>query len=1154
MLRKYSLCIVAVGLLLVLGSSAWGQNATGRIVGTVTDPQGAVVAGANVKVINVATAVVIPTVTNSEGYFDVQAVPIGIYKVSVNHPGFSVAVTQEKRLFINETNRYDITLVLGTEQQTITVDAVVSGVETVNSTIGESVTGEAVKDLPLNGRDVLGLALLQPGVTPANDDAGGHGFSISGNRTTAVTYLLDGGLNTDLMRNDVVMNPNPDAIEEFRVLTSNYNAEYGRNAGGIISVVTKSGTNKVHGSAYDYVRNDDFNANSFFNNFTDTPRSILKRHQFGATLGGPIEIPHLINGKDKAFFFFSYQGQRQTQAQSSLFIQSFTPAELGGDFSQAASGSPDPNVAAFLEANPYFQPDSNLAMQAKIDMTKLDPAVTNYIATGLIPTSPTGIINSSLNALDNYNEYTLKTDFVPTNKDRVELTLATHKDKSTNPYGGGNVPGFPDQSTANTYFSSIGYNRTISPTLLNEARMTAQVSELNEQIPMTKLPSPQALGFNTHPDLDNGPPILGFDTGLYLGFNGNDQLYHDTTFSYSDTVSWQKGKHTMRFGGNFWTFADNFSYGYLTSGYFYFGTYASTSSGNSLADFLLGNPANYIQGPNAPNNVRTKATAVFAQDEWRVRSNLTITFGLRYEYNTPKLDTKGRTDNIFLGQQSTKIPNAPVGILVPGDPGAPRGVFFPDKNNFAPRFGFAWDPRGDHKTSVRGGFGVFYDVLNGRDNIDMNGGPPFASYVPIGPYASFGNGALPPPANFSNPILSYQPYDPFPTPPISSNPSWAATGFLPWAITVTNPHIRTPYVYQYNLSVQHELPGKMTGQISYVGSSSKKLQTATQADPMILGTQDRRLNLNQTSHPDIITYCDTFAANNGFLEPHGDGACPFGNFPQYTNGGHANYNSLQTSLTKQTGDSKLGSAYFTLAYTYGHSLDNTSGKGNRSASVPYYEPNIFYASSDFDVRHSMSLGGGWTLPFDKTWSSGPKWLLKGWGLYPIFTLRSGFTGNVGAHLSALADSPGTSGAGDTGSEDAIFFPSLLNIKKPTAANNFQYFNPAAFSRAQYSIGTDCATESPLSASNPMFPSPDCTAANPALRTYGGPRNAFRGPGRVNLDLALGKSTKIFERLNAQLRLEAFNVFNHAEFQNPDTNIKHGTFGQVTSTYDPRRCV
>jgi hypothetical protein len=1156
-LRRF-LRVLALAVMLLVSCVALAQNATGRIVGSVTDPQGAVISGAKVSVANMATGGVSEATTNGEGYFEVLALPIGPYKVTVEHPGFSLATTAEKQLQINESIRFDIKLTVGAEQQTITVDAGVTGVETVSSTVGESVTGEAIKDLPLNGRDVLQLALLQPGVTPANDAALGHGFSISGGRTDTVNYLLDGGLNTDLMENTVVLNPNPDAVAEFRILTSNYSAEYGRNAGGTVSVVTKSGTNQFHGSAYDYLRNDALAANTFFNNLTGLPKNILKRNQFGATVGGPV-------AKDKVFFFVSYQGQKQSEGvsvnsagQPTTNIPTFTPAELQGNFSQAANGGPDPNVAAFLESHSYFQSNPTLAAQAIIDPTTIDPVVQNYINLGLLPTSPTGLISSASDSTDNYNELTVKTDFVFSEKDRLTVTVGGHRERQVIPFGDGqaDVPGFTNLTNVNTYFGSVGYNHIFSAILLNELRFTAQEQTTDQDFPQKTLASPQALGFQINPDISDGPPPIAFDSGLSLGYSSNGPTnYGDTTYSYSDTVSWTKERHTLRFGANLWTFADNFAYGYLTSGSFYYTAAGGQSSGNSFADFLLGNPEFYTQGPHAPNNVRTKDIAVFAQDDWRVWPSLTISLGLRYEYNSPKLDTLGRTYAVFPGQQSTRYPTAPVGLLFPGDAGAPRGVFFPEKDNFAPRIGFAWDVAGRHKTSLRGGFGVFYDVLNGHDNIDQNGGPPFASYVPIA-YDGFGfpTGSGAPPQHFANPIGSVGLADPFPAPTAASNPSWATIGWIPWSITTTDHSLRIPYVYQYNLSLQHELARNLVFHSAYVGSSSKRLQTATQGDPLVLGTDTRVLNLAQTN-ASYIAYCNSIYGSSS--DPNGEGACPFGNFPKYTDLGFSNYNSLQSSLTKQMGETKLGAMYFTLAYTYGHSIDNTSGRGNRSQTVPVYDPGLFRASSDFDVRQYLSLGGGWDLPFDRTWASGPKWLLKGWSLFPILSWRQEFPLNIGAQLSGGPDSPGASGAGDVGSENAIFNPSVLHITKPTLANNLQFFSASAFSNGQYQ-DTDstqpdyatCAQQIPLAQSG-LFPSFDCAESTPRLRTYGGPRNVIRGTGRTNLDLALGKSTQIFENLKAEMRLEAFNIFNHTEFTDPNTNIYSPQFGQVTGTYAPR---
>jgi Carboxypeptidase regulatory-like domain/TonB-dependent Receptor Plug Domain len=339
-----SLFFVMVCVFGLLGtSSAWGQAATGRVFGTVTDQQHAAVPGANLTVTNEATQVSKSTTTNNEGYFEVVDLPIGTYTVTVEHAGFIKYVTTANKLLINQSLKFEITLKVGMATQIVTVESQATQVETENPTLGQSVTSRPIVDLPLNGRNVLNLALLQPGVSETNSEGENLGqgtFNIAGGRADSVTFLLDGGLNNEIQGNGIVLNPNPDTIAEFRILTSDYTAEYGRNGGGIISFVTKSGTNQIHGSAFEFDRNTAFNANSFFNKIatpTPLPRDDLKRHQFGGTVGGPITIPHLVNGKDRFFFFLSYQGQRLTQTAVQSQVTTFTPAELQGDFSQAVS-------------------------------------------------------------------------------------------------------------------------------------------------------------------------------------------------------------------------------------------------------------------------------------------------------------------------------------------------------------------------------------------------------------------------------------------------------------------------------------------------------------------------------------------------------------------------------------------------------------------------------------------------------------------------------------------------------------------------------------------------------------------------------------------------------------------------------------------------
>ncbi len=1164
-----SRCAVGLFLYFLLSTGfVSAQSATASILGQVTDPQGLPVHQAKITVTNAATQVSSRTETDSEGNFRVLALPIGTYLVTVEREGFAKLATEPRTLQINQQERMDLRLTVGARNETVEVSGVGSNVETVNPTLGQSVTSRPIVNLPLNGRNVLALALLQPGVTETNPDdtssgnGSGSGFSVGGGRSDSTTYLLDGGLNNDLMGNGVVLNPNPDAVAEFRILTSNYTAEYGRNGSGIISVVTKSGTNQLHGSAFEFARNTDFDANEYFNIQNGLPRNNLKRHQFGGTLGGPITIPHVIEGKDRLFFFVAYQGQRQTQTEVQANITTFTPAAINGNFSQAVSGGPDPNVAAFLQANPFFQSNASLASQAIIDPTKIDPAALKYIGLGLIPTSPSGLVSSAGNAKLNNNELTGKVDLVVTSKDKLSFTVGGYREPELDPFGsnGANVSGFPNTDQTNRYFSNIAYSRTFSPDLLNEFRFTAQRLNSGFGQPSVKLPTSSALGYGIASDLPNGPPLMTFDNGLALGISPQGPAFEiGTTYAYTDTLTWVKGRNTWKFGGGFSAYQNNTVYDFYGNGNFAFlGPYnqGGIGTGNSLADFLVGIPNNLFEGPNARNNIRSKGTYGFAQDEWRTSKRLTFTLGVRYEYSTPKLDTQGRTFSVIPGHQSTRFPNAPLGLAFPGDPGGPRGVNFPDKDNFAPRFGFAWDPQGNGKTSIRGGIGLFYDVLKGEDNLQFNGAPPFysepfASYscqqalytlpdgsvqcnsVPCPPgdvNCSQGSGYPAGATYYTQPWTSAGfPGNPFPsTPPTASSAFNVATGnSLPFGgggIYFVDPHLHTPYTYQYNLSVQHEFAKNLTAEVNYVGSSSKGLTSLEDVNPFILSTLNttptRRLNTNQNA---ALT---NFCANLG-----GPSACPVSIALEFANVSFATFNSLEASLTKQLGDSRfLGTTYFTLAYTYGHSIDNSSGFRNRTSQVPFYNTSQFRGSSDFDLTNRITFSGGWDLPFDRAWASGPKPLVKGWSLYPILTWRTGFPLSINGGESFNPADPGSSGAGDGYIANAEFAPGF---------NNITITNPK-------NTNTSCTNpNSGLPETGNLYFS--CAAFVPPTTGYGLPRNFFRGPGRTNLDLALAKTTGITERVNVEFRVEAFNVFNHTEFANPDTNINSGTFGQMTTT-------
>jgi hypothetical protein len=1166
---------MAIRLLLALSLTVFAaaQNTNGRVIGIVMDPAGAAIPGAKVTVSNVGTNVTWNTVTDDKGAYQVLDVPIGLYTVTIEVRGFSKARTAPQELTINQSLRIDVHMQVGAVNEVVNVQSQAAQVETVNPTIGGTVTGKPIQDLPLNGRNTLDLALTQPGVLPIADDIGTYGtsnggsretglggISVAGGRGDAVGYLLDGGMNNRTTSNQVVFNPNPEAVEEFRLLENNYTAEYGRNGGGTISVVLKSGTNSLHGSVFEYLRNDAMNANDYIDNEIGQPRQVLKRNQFGGVVGGPITLGKRLNGKDRFFFFFGYQGQRQSQTVNEAAAVGpttvYTPAELAGNFSQSYQGGPDPFVQCFLTGNPaiilpvtgnptcgsigqvahpYYQSNSALAAQAIIDPTKFDPVAQKYIAAGIIPTSPNGVVFPQGSGIDNANQYVGKFDFYATTNDRIALSVGYDKEPITNPFFGANIPGFVATTTNWDYFANINYTKTISISTLNELLITAQRFR-DTSLPTSQHPTPAQLGVNINSDDPFGPPTLSFNSGMTVGFDPNVAWKADNNYAASDTLTWNHGHHTYKFGGRFGIMQENSVYAYQTNGIFYlYGTagvgQGGVGSGNDLADFLFGAMDEFSEYSKAPSNEHQRQYAVFAQDEWKAMPRLTVTYGLRYEYTSPETDTHGYSFSIVPGRQSVKFPGAPLGFLVPGDPGAPRGWYYPDYTNLSPRIGIAWDPFGDGKTSIRGGGGMFFDTLNGwmsdwaTDEAPWAGGTDFTflpsnvSTLPTGPAAAI----------LSNPYGTAGLVDPFPSQePPPSNINFANAGFTPFlgsGNNFVNIHLRTPFIYQYNLSVERQIGNGLMAEVGYVGSSSHKLLTWVDQNPFILSTalgnnpmrilNQQLLSSNPNADPNTFGFAPTFDGLN-----------------------HANYNGLLTSLTKRAQDVRyLGNVFFTASYTWSHNLDSGTGFNSRVTSTPYYNHNQFWGNSDFDLRQRLAFSGGWELPFAKAWADGPKRLTGGWSLFPIYFIQSGIPLDFLAGQHQRSGTPGPSGAGDgeiVRADQTVSLPQTLNPRAMQSCNgspcNF-WFNPSDFQ-----------------------PDP-CIGAGPCPLGFYGTyrRNSFHGPRHSNFDLALEKSTNLVgEQTKLIFRAEAFNIFNHAEFRPPAaTSVTDGTFGQIGGTYAPR---
>jgi len=1131
---------------LAVSLPAIGQNTNGRILGIVTDPQGAALAGAKVTVANAATNIQRTTVTDGTGSFQVLDLPIGTYVVTVEMKGFTKAIAHPQPLDINQSLRVDIAMKVGGTTEVVQVESQSSQVETVNPTIGGTVTGKPIQDLPLNGREVLDLAFTQPGVLPApltgygSEKSGSfaEGFTVAGGRPDAVTYLLDGGLNNAVTSNNVVFDPNPDAVDEFRILTNNYTAEYGRNGGGTVTVVTKSGTNDLHGSVFDYLRNDAFNANDYFDKQLGQPRPVLKRNQFGGTFGGPII-------KDRLFYFFGYQGQRQISVTHGQAVTTYTPAELNGNFSQAVNGGPDPNVVAYLQANPYYQSDPAKAAQAIIDPSKIDPVAQAYIKAGLIPTSPNGQLFPKGNASDNVNQYTGKLDFYATPKDRLSLTVGSNQEPTVAPIGiFATVTGFPSDTSTTNQFLNLAYTRTFSASLLNEAHLTAnrfyQTSSAGSQPP-----DPAALGVHINSDLGFAPPIMQlYSSNLVLGFDPNlPRTKADNTYGISDTLTWTRGRHTIKTGGRFAILQENSIYAYATNGWFFFYGAGGVGSGTDLADLLFGAPDEYQQYPRANNNEHQRQYALFGQDEWKVTPRLTLTIGLRWEYTSPETDVHGHSYSLIPGLHSARFEFAPPGLVVPGDPGAPNGWYFSDHKDFAPRFGFAWDPFGNGKTSVRGGVGMFYDTLNGW-MADWNNG-----VLPWWPSTDlFFNPLAPPPPSPPNPTLKNTslpyPYqtagapDPFPSTPPPNNLNFAAAGYFPYGYgnLFVDPHLKTPYIYQYNLSVQRQLSNSLMAELTYVGSSSHKLLTWQDVNPILPSTCAQAAGCNN-----LLNVKLGLTPDNGYA-PLSD---------TFTGQNNANYNGLLASLTKRTSNwHNIGDAYFSVSYTWSHNFDNGSGFNQRSAQIPYFEPHRFYGNADFDMRNRIEVSAGWDLPFDQLWATAPKRLTSGWSLYPIAYYQSGVPLDFYADTSSPESGfPGPSGYGD---------PQLIRPDQVTPS--IQTFDPH-----KYQTLTNPTAGGPTTGN--FFFNPANLVANPCIATadstgtiacpvgfYGSyRRDSLAGPTRFNFDLALEKTTPLVgERLKLLFRAEAFNILNHTQFQNPgSTYVGDPNLGLISTTFDPR---
>lgn len=1138
--------------LLFAVQSANAQQATALLTGTVRDSSGAVIVGANVSLKNSATNVSRNTTSSKDGEYLFNLVPIGTYELSVEQRGFDKYVRKGITLDINQNAHLDINLQIGATSQVVEVTGDVTQVDTISATLGKVETTQRILELPLVERDTMQLGLLQAGVfAPDQDDGSGNPFSVSGQRSESMTFLIDGADNNDFLGNNIVVNPNPDAVDEFKIITNNYTAEYGRTSGGIVNQVIKSGSNTIHGSAFEFFRNTALDASDYF--LQGVP--VLRRNLFGGTIGFPIK-------KDKMFFFASYQGTRRGEGQNPGPIQVLSPNERTGDFSELLTGANPVQLINPVTGNNYTN-----------NQVPVDPVIANYINDYVpSPNRPGNTFVSDPVAAIRDDQFIFRYDYNISQKDVLSAIYLFDDNPNNYPFEiingastGGDVPvgsGFTDNQRYQN--AAVTWTHTFTPTVVNEFRVAANRVATYNAVPTTKT-SPLSLGFtNVNPDDAKGtaPPPMTVEGNFNLGPSPQGPTkIHDVTFQYQDTVSWTHGRHDMKFGGDLRWVQNNFNYDFYNNGSYFFGQ-GGNYTGSTLADFVGGFWDNYYQFSNAVYAIRTHSLYFFGEDAWKVTKRLTLNYGLRYEYNSPQEDPHNEIIGWFPGQTSTLYPGAPTGFLYAGDPGTPnRGLIYPDRHNFAPRFGFAWDVRGDAKLVMRGGFGIFYDIEDGALNLQFGGQPPFGFVSNIFPTNNWA-GAVPAPN--SNGSFVADPFTPFGL--ANPFPSAGKTGsFTVPAISfayVVYPHFRTPYAENFNYGFQYQLTKDTMIEAVYVGSLSRKaivtseLNYAALTGPNGLEAQYSYFlsqgmspvnNINIDCARPLAVCTGQSAGQPAFL------GSPTGATQIFSNLSEASSSSNQFQLTV---DKRLShGVQFRVAYTNAKTIDTTSGFRARSSSfADPSNPAFDRGLADFDAPQRLVLSPIWQIPSSKMFHGNAvlRQLTSGWTIGTIAQFQSGnpftlFSENNSSEFNNYLDRP------DVAGPIQIFHnPRQLQTLSGSCGGGtigHYYFDPTNLvCTVDTPVGLpvdtiDLGTGSLVSGGVPLF-------SHGSMR-----RNALRGPGINSWDFSIQKDFKFSEGRSLEFRSEFFNAFNHVQFFSPTYQNGaiggDGQFGQVTSDRGPR---
>ena len=1138
-MRRLRLCVFP--LLWIAATSAWAA-VNGSIAGVVKDSTGAVIPKAAVKATNVDTNVTSTAVTDNLGAYSFLSLPVGRYRLEVQAAGFERYQQTDITLNTNDELRFDLTLRLGEVSQTVEVATNAVHVETASTQLGDVISGSQIESMPLNGRMFTDLLGLQAGVVPqASTASTGYGnyfgtsqqgnISINGQRETSNGFSINGANVDNAVNNGATVVPNLDSIGEFRILTANFDAEHGNYSGGLVTVVTKSGTNEFHGDAFEFFRNTDLDARSFF----DGNRNAFQQNQFGGTIGGPIR-------RNKIFFFLDYQGTRNNIGQGTGQVPVPSLAERNGDFSAEGSsltGTVGGTYWAGLlskelgygvtNGEPYYLPGCTLTSDCVFPNAVIPQSAFSAPAKALMQYVPLPNLGATFvsSANTKHTEDNLGSGRIDINTDRWGTIAGYYfidQVSILTPFGTDNTPGFPTQDGGRSQLYTISDTKTFNPTTLNELNLSYNRYVYHNNQPLSGFGTLASLGFNENQPGGivnaagslEGVPAIGFNS-FSIGMAGVNYNRYENMPSVADNFSKVFGKHTLKIGGKY-SFNDFYEPMPLVGGNGFF-SFNGTETGIDFADFLIGAPTSFVQegGFNVDN--RRNYVGLYAQDSWRVKPNLTLNYGLRWDVIQPWYEKNNQASTFVYGVQSTVHPGAPEGYVFPGDtvPGygkIPNTIAPTRYKGFAPRFGFAWTPTpggflgkllgGTDKFSIRGGIGLFYNNLEGALEIDETGLAPFDIYYPAplppvfaSPYTNRLDGGIHAPFPYNTQNFNWSlalPLGGYPVPPINQT---------------------VPYTETYNLTLQRQFGSNTVVTAGYLGNQSHHLLTQIANNP---GNPQLCLSLSQPSDvaPGSPT-CGPFLENavftrangtvvNGTREPFG--STNFGDNDYFATIANSAFNSLQLNLRHTS-----GRMTFVAAYTFSKSLDDSSNLADKQPNP--LDNRLSRGLSNFDVTHNFVVSYSYLLPFDKLANNASSRLASGWRLVGITHFATGFPIEMGESddHSLLGNSGGT--------DTPDFLGGNLNFQNPRQANvstGIPYFNTALF--APSAIGFE-------------------GTANRAF---------FHGPGLNNFDMSLLKDVKLAERSSLEFRVEFFNVFNHSQFFNPNGNITSGpsSFGIINS--------